>query len=83
MYQATRDAIHVGVLLAAFALLVTTHITLTLGLLRRTPWWRAPVGFVVVPLAPWWGWRERMRLRSTLWVAAAVLYLGALAKALR
>jgi hypothetical protein len=78
----TRDAVHIAVLLTAFATLVTMHVTLAIGLLRRSPWWRAVVGFVVPPLAPWWGWHEKMRIRSTLWGVAAVLYGAALARAL-
>jgi hypothetical protein len=77
-----RDALHAGVLVLAFATLVTAHITLVLGLLRRPPWWRGVVGLLLPPLAPWWGWRGNMRVRSGLWVAAAVVYLSALASAL-
>jgi hypothetical protein len=79
----TRDALHAGVLLAAFALLVTMHVTLAIGLLRRSPWWRAPVGFVVPPLAVWWGWQAKMRVRSALWGVAAVVYGAALVGAFR
>jgi len=79
----TREAVHIGVLLAAFATLVTMHVTLTIGLLRRAPRWRAAVGLVVPPLAPWWGWRERMRVRSALWGAAALVYAVALIGAFR
>jgi hypothetical protein len=78
-----RDALHVGALVAAFAALVTMHVTLTLGLLRRPQRWRALVGFVVAPLAPWWGWREKMRVRSSLWGVAAVIYIAALMGAFR
>jgi hypothetical protein len=79
----TRDAVHVGVLLTAFATLVTMHLTLAIGLLRRAPRWRAALGLVVPPLAPWWGWREKMRVRSALWGVAAVVYGAALIGALR
>lgn len=63
-----------AVLVVAFATLVTVHVTLAIGLARRGPRWRALVAFVVAPLAPWWGWQERMRLRGVLWVVAAVVY---------
>jgi hypothetical protein len=79
----TRDALHAGVLLAAFALLVTMHVTLAIGLLRRPPRWRVPVGLIVPPLAAWWGWREKMRVRSALWAIAAVVYGAALVGAFR
>jgi hypothetical protein len=78
-----RDGLHVGVLLTAFAALVTMHVTLTIGLLRRSPWWRAPVGFIVAPIAPWWGWREKMRVRSSVWGVAGVIYIAALMGAFR
>ena len=72
--QVVRDIVVLGALVGAFAVLVTAHVTLALGLCRRTPRWRAPVAFVVVPLAPAWGWRTGMRARSAIWVAAAVVY---------
>ncbi len=70
----TRDRIELGLLVIAFATLLTTHVALTIGLARRAPRWRALVAFLVPPLAPWWGWQERMRARGVLWIAAAVLY---------
>jgi hypothetical protein len=79
----TRDATILAVLLVAFASLVTAHLTLVFSLSRRAPRWRGPVALVVAPLAPWWGWRERMRARGVAWAAAAVLYLVALALASR
>jgi hypothetical protein len=75
----TRDAVVLGLVLCAFATLVTAHVTLALGLARRLPRWRAPVAFVVPPLAPWWGWQSRMRIRSGVWIASAVVYAIALA----
>ncbi len=79
----TRDAVHVGVLLTAFATLVTMHVTLAIGLLLRAQRWRAAVGLIVPPLDPWWGWREKMRVRSALWGVAAVVYGAALIGAFR
>ncbi len=70
----TRDAVIVVVLVAAFATLTTAHTTIALGLARRPPRWRAWVAFFAVPLAPWWGWRERMRVRGLLWIVAAIVY---------
>jgi hypothetical protein len=69
-----RDEIVVGALVIAFALIVTTHAMLAYGLTRRVPWWRGPVALVVLPLAPYWGFRSGMRIRSTVWVTAAVVY---------
>jgi hypothetical protein len=79
----TRDATVLAVLLVAFACLVTAHLTLVFGLSRRTPRWRGLVALVIAPLAPWWGWRERMRARGAAWAAAAVVYLVALVLASR
>jgi hypothetical protein len=69
------------VLVTAFAALVTTHVTLAVGLARRAPRWHALVALVVAPLAPWWGWRAHMRVRGALWVAAAAVYAAALTAA--
>jgi hypothetical protein len=76
----TRDIVAVALMVCAFATLVTAHVTLALGLARRLPRWRAAVAFVVPPLAPWWGWQSRMRIRAGVWIAAAVAY--AMARAL-
>jgi hypothetical protein len=73
-----RDVAILSILVVAFATLLTSHVTLALGLARRTDPRRALVAFIVAPLAPWWGWRENMRVRGALWVAAAVVYAGAL-----
>lgn len=78
-----RDMAVLIALLVAFATLVTAHVTLAIGLARRPPRWRAPVAFVIPPLAPWWGWRERMRVRGAIWIVAAVTYLVALLVARR
>ena len=61
-------------LVVAFAALVSTHATLAAGLLARRPRWRGLVALVVPPLAPWWGWQERMRVRGVLWIVCAVAY---------
>jgi hypothetical protein len=66
------------VLVAAFAALLTAHVTLSVGLLRRAPRWHALVAFFVAPLAPWWGWQAHMRFRGAVWVAAATIYAAAL-----
>jgi hypothetical protein len=70
----TRDAVLLAVLVAAFATLVTAHVTLALGLVRRSPRWHGAVALVVPPLAPWWGWHAGMRARAAIWVVAAPLY---------
>jgi hypothetical protein len=77
----TRDAVVVAVLVVAFAALVTAHVGIATGLARRRPRWRALVVLVVVPLAPWWAMRARMRLRGTMWIVAAVAYAVSLWRA--
>lgn len=79
----TRDEAAAISLVVAFAALVTVHGTLVAGLARRAPWWRALVALVVVPLAPYWGWQERMWARSLLWIVCAAAYAAALVVANR
>jgi hypothetical protein len=64
-------------LVVAFAALVTAHLSLVAALARTRAWWRAVVALVVVPLAPIWGYRERLRVRTGLWVASATVYIAA------
>jgi len=70
----SRDEIVTAGLVLSFALVVTTHVTLVVGLATRAPRWRAFVGLIVAPLAPYWGWKEGLRRRSVLWVAACAVY---------
>jgi hypothetical protein len=79
----TRAELLLLVVLVAFASLVTVHVTLALGLSLRRPRWRALVAFVVPPFAPFWGFRERMWVRSAVWVVAAVTYVIAFSLARR
>jgi hypothetical protein len=64
-------------LIFSFALLVTAHVALAVGLALRRPRWRGLLALVVPPLAPYWGMEERMRLRSLLWVGSLAVYLVA------
>jgi hypothetical protein len=70
----TRDAVVVSVLIVAFATFVTVHVTIVLGLAVRPRRHRAVVALVAFPLAAWWGFREKMWIRSSLWVLSAVVY---------
>jgi hypothetical protein len=72
-----KDLIVVISLIVAFALLITAHVAITYGLVRRAPRWRAPIAFFVVPLAPYWAWREKMKVRAGIWTGALVLYMVA------
>jgi hypothetical protein len=62
-------------LVGSFALLVTVHVALAAGLVKRPPRWRGPVALLVPPLAPYWGMRERMRVRTSLWLGALMVYI--------
>lgn len=75
----TRDSVLLVILVLTFATLVSTHATIVIGLLRRRPRWRGLAVLLLVPLAPWWGWKERMRVRGAIWMAAATGYAAALA----
>lgn len=69
-----RDLVLVAVLVLAFATAVTAHVTLVFGLARRAPRWHALIALVVPPLAPVWGMRARMTVRSVAWVTGVVAY---------
>lgn len=67
----------VGALILAFAAMLTVHVTITYGLAFRPPRWRALVGFFMAPLGLYWAWREGMKVRAVIMVAALVLYIVA------
>jgi hypothetical protein len=73
-----KDLIVVATLVVALALFITAHVTITYGLAWRPPRWRALVAFFVAPLAPFWAWREHMRIRAGIWGTALVLYIVAM-----
>jgi len=73
-----RDLVLVIVLVTLFATAFTTHVAIVAGLARRSPRWRAAAAFVVPPLAPFWAFSERMRLRAVLWCVSLAAYLIAL-----
>lgn len=70
-----KDIVVVPALVLAFALFVTAHVAITYGLAFRHPRWRAVVGFFFPPVAAYWAWRERMRIRAAIWAVALVLYV--------
>jgi hypothetical protein len=72
-----------GALLAlAFVMSVAIHVAIVIGLARRK-WWRGLVALVVPPLAPWWAWGARMRVRTWAWGVAVLVYAIAVAFAAR
>ena len=64
-------------LVGSFALLVTMHVAIAAGLTRKPPRWRGLLALLVPPLAPYWGMRERMRRRTSLWVVSLMVYIVA------
>jgi hypothetical protein len=70
----TRDLVLTVLLSVALAAWITDHVALAVALLRRKPRWRGPVAFVVVPLAPVFGFMEKLRVRSALWLLLAIAY---------
>ena len=75
--MSTRDIVVFAVVVLGFAVVVTAHLGIVIGLLGRSPRWRAPVALIAVPLAPYWAVRERMTARSVAWIVGAVAYLVA------
>lgn len=68
------DRVALALLVLSFGALLTTHVAITIGLARRMQRRRALVAFFAFPLAPWWAWREKMRMHGILWVGAATCY---------
>jgi hypothetical protein len=78
-----KDTVIVATLIVAFAFAVTMHVVITFGLARRAPRWRALVGVVFPPVAPYWAWKEHMRLRAGLWAVGVAVYVVMLVLASR
>ena len=70
-----KDIVVVALLVLAFAWLVTVHVTIVFGLAKKQPRWRAAAAFVLPVLAPYWAFREQMRVRAGMWVGGIVVYL--------
>ena len=66
---------------SALAVFVAAHLALVAGLARRHAWGRALLALLVPPLAPWWGYREGMRVAAIAWCAALALYSAGVAVA--
>ena len=73
-----KDLFVVAALVISLAVFITAHVTITFGLAFRHPRSRALLAFFVAPLAPFWAWRERMRVRAGIWTAALVVYVVAM-----
>ena len=69
-----RDLLLYLATVLGFAVAVTAHVTIVVGLAARRPRVRALVALVLVPLAPYWAVRERMRVRAAAWGIGVVAY---------
>jgi hypothetical protein len=78
MSPTARDSALTLALVITFATLVTAHVAILFGLVRK----RRPVeaiGALVLPLlAPYWAFARGMRARAVVWLASATLYAAAL-----
>ena len=70
----SRDLALTLALSVALAAWVTDHVALSVALMRRRPAWKGVASLVVVPLAPLFGFRARIFMRSALWIALAATY---------
>jgi len=64
-------------IVVSFATFVTAHAALIYGLFQRRPAWQAALALPLVPLAAYYGYKERLRVRTALWLAAALAYVAA------
>jgi hypothetical protein len=71
----SRDELVFVALVLAFAAFITSHVALCFGIASKRPRVRALVAFVVVPLAPVWGVKDRLTTRVTLWIVFALSYV--------
>ncbi len=71
-----------GLLVLAFAALITVHVALAYRVGRLGSRWRGLLALLVPPTAPVWGFLLGLRVLPSLWTACAVGYLIALARAL-
>lgn len=71
------DAFLVSSIVVSFALLVTTHVALAAGLVGRKPRSRGLLALVLPPLAPYFGLREKMWVRSVVWMVSLAVYVVA------
>ncbi len=72
-----REILAVAAMLVAFAVLVTTHVTIVWALAFRAPRWRAIVATFLPPFAPWWAFREGLHARGVIWIVAMTFYVAA------
>jgi hypothetical protein len=73
-----KDVAVMLVLVLSFAALVTAHVAIVIGLGMKQPRWRAAVGLVVAPLAPYFALTSGMKTRGWIWIGSVCLYTAAL-----
>lgn len=61
-------------LLAAVVTLLAAHVAIVIGLAKERAWTDALLALLVVPLAPYWAWRDGMKRRAYAWLAGVGLY---------
>ena len=57
-----------------FAVALTAHVAIVIGLARRAPRWHALAAALFPPVGVAWSWRQRLWLRAALWPVAALGY---------
>lgn len=70
----TGDVAVFAAVVVTFAILLTTHLCIVVGLFRRREKWRSIAALFFLPLAPYWAIRDRMYVRGAAWLIAAVTY---------
>jgi len=71
------EILTLSVLVVSFAALVTAHVSLTVALFTRDPWWYGLVALAVPPFALYQCWKERQKTRVVVFLIALSVYLAA------
>jgi predicted DNA-binding transcriptional regulator len=73
-----KDTAITASVVLAFATLVTAHVAILFGLVRRRHLAEGLGGFVLAPAAPWLALRRGMRAAPIAWLVSAAAYAVAL-----
>ncbi len=68
-------------LVISAGVLLSTHVSLSVGLARLGPWHRGLIAFLVPPLAPFWGYHGKLHRRSLVWIVAVTIHIACLTAA--
>ncbi|NUP05225.1 MAG: hypothetical protein HOW73_04095 [Polyangiaceae bacterium] len=77
MSDQSLNLIVTSAVIVTFAALVTVHVATLFGLTKQRQFVPALGSLVFPPLAPYCAFVRGMRVRATIWVAMAVLYVAA------